>query len=286
MKILFSYLVLELRLFFTCLAFLTRIPIPRWVAFEENWLHRSIKYSPLVGILLGTIQFIVYILLVGIFGNLVSFIFSIGVLLILTGSFHEDGFADFCDGIGGGWKRDDILRIMKDSRVGSFAAVGLIIIMSLKVFGAEESLKNPTSDLIIQLHNGFKVQSFESLQSTIIPIWLQFVVAHSFSRFLSIGFMLVLPYAKEEGYAKPMAKEISLPQLCFAAMPGLVPFIFFCILAPKFTLSLVVILPSLYYMYRLMKRWIQGFTGDCLGAVQQVAETGIWISGVFVWNFI
>ncbi|GBF43939.1 adenosylcobinamide-GDP ribazoletransferase [Leptospira ellinghausenii] len=274
-----QYLLLEIRLFFVCLAFLTRIPSPTWIGFKEDWLHHSIKYSPTVGLLLGSIQFVVFLLFQFLYGPTIAFTISLGFLLIITGAFHEDGFSDFCDGIGGGWKREDIFRIMKDSRVGSFGAVGICVLVLLKVLGAYETFS------YFQRKN---LPMFSNLTNDLhlISVWLYFVSAHTLSRFLSVFVMKLLPYAKEEGYAKPMAKEITWPQILFASLLGVLPYLSLAYLHPNFFLSLLCIIPSYIYMVRLMKRWIQGFTGDCLGAVQQVVETCIWISGVFIWNFI
>lgn len=274
-----QYILLEIRLFFVCMSFLTRIPSPRWIGFKEEWLHHSIKYSPSVGSLLGSLQFGVFLLFQFLFGPTIAFVISLGFLLILTGAFHEDGFSDFCDGIGGGWKREDILRIMKDSRVGSFGAVGISLLVFLKVLGANETFsyfQRKNLPIVSNLTNDIHL----------ISVWLYFVSAHTLSRFLSVFMMKLLPYAKEEGYAKPMAKEITWPQILFASLLGILPYLFLSYLHPNFFLSLLCIIPSYIYMYRLMKRWIQGFTGDCLGAVQQVVETCLWISGVFLWNFI
>ncbi|WP_040506899.1 adenosylcobinamide-GDP ribazoletransferase [Leptospira wolbachii] len=272
-----QFLLREIRLFFVCLSFLSRIPSPRWIGFQEEWLHKSIKYSPTVGIMLGTLQWFVYIIFQLFFGPSIAFVISLGFLLILTGAFHEDGFSDFCDGIGGGWKREDILRIMKDSRVGSFGAAGISLLLVLKILGASGSLAV----------TGFRLNHFSfAWNYQLTTIWLYFVSAHSLSRFFSVLMMKLLPYAKEEGYAKPMAKEITWRQTFFASLAGLLPFLWLSYKHPNFFLSLILIIPSLYYMYSLMKRWIGGFTGDCLGAVQQVVETCIWISGVFIWTSI
>ncbi|TGK81390.1 adenosylcobinamide-GDP ribazoletransferase [Leptospira noumeaensis] len=272
-----NLIVTEIRLFFVCLSFLSRIPSPHWIGFKEEWLHKSIKYSPFVGILLGSLQWIVFTFFQTFFGPGIAFAISLGFLLIITGAFHEDGFSDFCDGIGGGWKREDILRIMKDSRVGSFGAAGISLLLVLKILGATESL--------LDTKIKWDQFSFDQINQLTI-IWLYFISAHSLSRFFSVLMMKLLPYAKEEGYAKPMAKEITWPQTFFASLAGLVPFICLSYFYPKYLLSLVFIFPSLIYMYSLMKRWIGGFTGDCLGAVQQVVETCLWISGVFLWTSI
>ncbi|PJZ47362.1 adenosylcobinamide-GDP ribazoletransferase [Leptospira brenneri] len=274
-----NWIITEIRLFFVCLSFLSRIPSPSWVGFQEEWLHKSIKYSPSVGILLGTLQWFVFIIFQTFFGPSVAFAISLGILLILTGAFHEDGFSDFCDGIGGGWKREDILRIMKDSRVGSFGAVGISLLILLKVLGVSESFAQ------YQIKGlQFTINSTENHH--LLSSYLYFISAHSLSRFLSIFMMKLLPYAKEEGYAKPMAKEITWPQILFASLLGLLPYLFLIYLHLNFLISTLLIIPCFIYMYKLMKRWIGGFTGDCLGAIQQVIETCIWISGVFIWTSI
>lgn len=260
-----DFFLQELRYFFICLSFLTRIPPPKWVGFQKEWLDKSIRYSPLVGILLGTIQFSLYFGLSFFFSEIVSFTITIGFLLILTGAFHEDGFADFCDGIGGGWNQTDILRIMKDSRVGSFGAIGISLLILLKIIGFSDSVSRT--------------------QLNPFPLFLFFITAHSFSRFISLLFMFLLPYAKEEGYAKPMAKEIGRREILFAMFAGVLPCFTLIYLYNGFWILLPIHLLTCLYIYKLLKQWIQGFTGDCLGAVQQISETIVWISGVFLWNY-
>lgn len=261
-----NWIKLEVRYFFIAVSFLTRIPIPEWVGFQKDWLDKSIKYSPYVGFLLGAIQFFIFLFLSLFFSPGLSFAISIGVLLIVTGGFHEDGFADFCDGIGGGWKREDILRIMKDSRVGSFGAIGISLLILIKIIGFSDSMQ--------------KIQLSE------IQLFFWFVTAQSLSRFISLSFMTFLPYAKDEGYAKPMAKEIGITKLLFACIPAIFSWLALSHSYPQFLWSLAFHLLISAYAYRLMKKWIQGFTGDCLGAVQQMNETVTWVSGVFLWNSI
>lgn len=261
-----NWVQLEIRYFFISVSFLTRIPIPTWVGFQQDWLDKSIKYSPYIGALLGGIQFFLFSFLALFFSPELSFAISIGFLLILTGGFHEDGFADFCDGIGGGWKREDILRIMKDSRVGSFGSIGISLLILIKILGFSGAL--------------------QKIHLSTLQLFFWFVTAQSFSRFLSLSFMTLLPYAKEDGYAKPMAKEIGFTQLLFACIPSVFSFILLAIEYPNFLWTLVFLLLVSTYAYRLMKKWIQGFTGDCLGAVQQMNETILWVSGVFLWNSI
>ncbi len=267
----FTFLIQEVRLFFIGVWFLTRLPIPKWVGFQESWLEECAKYFPLVGSMIGTIGFITFYALQFFVSPIVAFVCSIGILVILTGSFHEDGFADFCDGIGGGWNKEDILRIMKDSRVGSFGVMGLLLLFAVRILGGGES---------------FEV--WKDTQSPFYPIlvlktWLLFITAHSFSRWVSVGFLYWGEYAREDGYAKPMAKSLNLNEYLYSSIFGLLPFFTLVYFSPWFASVLIPVFFIRLYMNHLMVKWIGGFTGDGLGAVQQAVETALWVAGVFLW---
>ena len=124
----------EARSLFTALAFLTRLPAPAWVDHHPEFLMRGLAYFPLLGALVGgfvgaffdaACTFGFAPRLAGTMGQLAS--------LWVTGCFHEDGLADSCDGIGGGWSRSQILRIMSDTRLGTYGCAVLILFFSLKV---------------------------------------------------------------------------------------------------------------------------------------------------------
>jgi adenosylcobinamide-GDP ribazoletransferase len=275
-----DYIVHETRLFFIAIWFLTRLPNPAWVGFKEEWLQTCIKYSPYVGWLLGTMGFVLFAFLHFFFGSLIAFICFLGFLIIITGCFHEDGFADFCDGIGGGWKSEDILRIMKDSRIGSFGAAGLGLLLLLKVAGGFESLR--PLDFIFGFKNG--ITPFFDHWEVLLHIWLFFVTAHSFSRWLSLSFLVTDSYAKEDGYTKPMATSLSIGSFLFATIGGLLPLGVLTFISPIFVLIWIPVILTRLYFARLMKKWIGGYTGDCLGAVQQATETIVWVWGIFLWK--
>ena len=116
-----KWLAQEVRLFFTALQFFTRVPVPAWVGFQSEWLQQCVRYFPLVGAL------------VGLWGHAcwpqpacgglaVAVVLSMAATIWLTGGFHEDGWADTCDGLGGAVSRDRALTIMKDSRLGAYGA--------------------------------------------------------------------------------------------------------------------------------------------------------------------
>src|ERR1700741_3659104 len=122
----------QLRLFFTALQFFTRLPVPRWVGFEAHWLNHASRYFPLVGLVVGPIAAAVYGAAAWLFPGPVAGMLSTAACIYATGAFHEDGFADMCDGFGGGMTAERVLEIMKDSRIGAYGAIGTICLLGLK----------------------------------------------------------------------------------------------------------------------------------------------------------
>ena len=111
----------EWQIFLLALGFLSRIPVPQDPDFSPEKLDGTARYFPLVGLLIGGVTAIALLVFFALFNNpLLAVLLSMAVGLLLTGAFHEDGLADSADGFGGGWRRDDVLRIMKDSRIGSY----------------------------------------------------------------------------------------------------------------------------------------------------------------------
>lgn len=239
----------ELELFFVAVTFLTRCPSPIELSFSEEALNRSARYYPLVGLLIGAFSGSIYLLLERVMPSAPSLVLAVSATVWLTGAFHEDGFADFCDGFGGGWTKEDILRIMKDSRSGSYAVVGTILLQLTK-FSALLSLE-PTA------------------------IFLALTSGHSFSRFNAVSFLVTDHYAREDETAKvkPLAKQISLGGLMFAGLFGIIP----CLSFPRFNVvsGFVLVFVARYLFQRGLRKRLGGFTGDCLGAVQQLTEV-IW----------
>src|SRR3954447_16259114 len=129
MKKLFVY---EARLFFTAMMFFTRLPVPRYIDHSSEYLQRSSKYFSWMGLITGTISASSTFLFLYLFSMPVSVLLGMIVGILVTGAFHEDGFADTCDAFGGGWTKEKILAIMKDSRLGTFGVIGLIAILSIK----------------------------------------------------------------------------------------------------------------------------------------------------------
>jgi adenosylcobinamide-GDP ribazoletransferase len=249
----------EIRVFFTALMFFTRIPCPKWVDHSEEYLNKASKYFPVIGIIIGSVSAFIYWLFQLIFPAEIALILSMISSVIITGAFHEDGFADVCDGFGGGWTKEKILLIMKDSRLGTFGVIGLGLILLLKW----SVLKYfPVNTLMIALVSG-----------------------HAISRLNAVSLIFTDDYARDDdtSKSKPLATKMSPGELIFAMLFGIVPLILFANVY-----VLLVLVPLLFvrwYFSRYFKKWIGGYTGDCLGAVQQVSEIVFYLSLILIFKY-
>lgn len=250
----------ELQIFLTAIMFYTRIPVPRWVNHDAEYLNKATKYFPLIGWVVGGIAALVFMGANYLFNTPIAIILSMAASVLLTGAFHEDGFADVCDGFGGGWTKEKILLIMKDSRVGAYGVIGLIFILSLKFY----------------------------LLSSFITTQLPFILiaAHALSRWAAATFILTHQYVREneDSKAKPVAKQFLVSHFLIASLFGILPLILlkngyaFLIIIPVYLMKI--------YLGWYFKRWIGGYTGDCLGATQQLCEVVFYLSALAVWKFI
>ncbi len=256
----------EVRIFFTALMFYTRIPCPTFTDHQEEYLNRATKYFPLIGVIVGGISFAGFYVTQLFFTAPVSILLSMTISILTTGAFHEDGFADTCDGFGGGWTKEKILTIMKDSRVGTYGVVGLLLLLALK-FAA-----------LLDISRTLSVGYFG----------LILVSAHVLSRFCAILLIRYLPYSREDAASKvkPVAKGVEVLDFFTALLFTLVPLIF---LGSIHVLLIGVILPLLLvtlYLGNYFHKWIGGYTGDCLGATQQVTEVVFYLTILALWKFI
>ncbi|KAJ3057779.1 hypothetical protein HDU99_007134, partial [Rhizoclosmatium hyalinum] len=132
-----SFAIQELTAFYSAVMFFTRLSVPRWVNHSMYWLSLGTMYFPLIGVIVGAFGVFWFSLAYHLFpGSTIipAVIYSMATIRF-TGAFHEDGLADMCDGFGGGWKRESILRIMRDSANGTFAGLGLILFQLTKLGG-------------------------------------------------------------------------------------------------------------------------------------------------------
>ena len=112
--------------------FMTRLPI-RSKGLDPARLSRASAWFPVVGLLVGGVAALAYMLLVAQLTRPLAALIAVLVMVMITGGLHEDGLADCADAFGGGWTREDKLRILKDSRIGSFGAIALILSLTGRV---------------------------------------------------------------------------------------------------------------------------------------------------------
>ncbi|WP_322103516.1 adenosylcobinamide-GDP ribazoletransferase [Paraburkholderia sp. J41] len=248
----------ELRYFFTALGYFTRVPVPRWVGFDPAWLNAAARYFPLVGVLVGALAALVYHVALTVFAPGVAVLLSMAVTLLATGAFHEDGLADCSDAFGGAWQREDVLRIMHDSRIGAFGAIALVVALTLKW------------------------QTLAALPPARAALLM--IAGHAASRACAISYLVTLDYVRAEGKAKPVAQRMSARAWLGACAFGL-PWLFWPAFgaAPDWRLGvtmLAVLAVLRFALGRYFVRRIGGYTGDCLGFAQQVFEIAIYLVGL------
>lgn len=253
----------QLELFFTALGFFTRIPVPAWVPWSPERLNHAARYFPLVGWVVGAVAAASFCLASLLLPVSVAVLISIAVTLRLTGAFHEDGWADTCDGLGGGWEKSQVLTIMKDSRIGTYGAAGLLLMLATKAAALVE---------------------LATLSPTLAAIALG--VAHPLSRLASTSLIHTLDYVREDelSKAKPLARALNRTELAIACGCGLLPLLMLPVTAAALTLVLVAIVTL--RARQVFQRRLGGYTGDCLGATQQATEIACYIGILAAWNYI
>ena len=166
----------EGKIFLTAVMFLTRLPVPGTIDHSPVYLQQARRYFPVVGWIVGALSALAFLVFSRYVSTDTGIVASMITGLFVTGAFHEDGFADVCDGFGGGWTREKILHIMKDSRIGAFGAIGLMAILSSK-FVLLAALPGYAVDLA---HPSSLV--FYNYRSFILAL----ILAHSVSRLMPV----------------------------------------------------------------------------------------------------
>ena len=250
----------QLELFFTALGFFTRLPVPAWVPWSPERLNHAARFFPLVGWVVGAVGAASYAVFALVLPASLAVILSMAVTIRLTGAFHEDGFADSCDGLGGGWDKAQVLAIMKDSRIGSYGAIGLVLMLLAKAAA------------LIELAAASPATAATAL-----------FVAHALSRLAATAVLHALPYARSDDSSKAAAVvgHLGRKDLAIAATCGLLPAL--VLLAPLPALAALSLAALLtVWLARLCLRRLGGHTGDLLGAVQQVTELACYVGIVAV----
>ena len=251
-----NFVVHELRLFLIAVMFYTRIPCPRWVGYSDDLLNRSTRYFPAIGWLIGGIIAGVFLLAQLVLPEGVAVVLALGVGVLATGAFHEDGFADICDGFGGGMTRERTLEIMKDSRVGAYAVIGVVLLFALKITA------------LVSL-------STEGIWVVVAAL----LFAHVLSRWSVVTIIFTNAYARADltSKVKPIGRSISSLGVV-AGTVWLLPFLGFVWWHPWWLLAIPIAFLIRLVLAAWFRRRLGGYTGDCLGAAQQIIEVSVFLT--------
>jgi adenosylcobinamide-GDP ribazoletransferase len=270
------FILSSIRHYLLAIQFFTRIPITgrlaAWVGYSPQMLRASAAHFPGVGVLVGALVAVLTAVLMvflpqnSLLSPLVAAVLGTVFSVMLTGAFHEDGLADIADGLGGSQNRERALEIMKDSRVGAFGAIAVSLVLLAKV-----SLLALIGDV-----------NPEAMVAGIFA-------AHVASRTFPLLLIRLLPHVGDVtgSKSKPLADQITIHSLlvAFFWLFITIPIVFAAyaaidliviVLIPMVTTSIVFL-----YMWRLFAKRLQGFTGDCLGATQQVCEVAFYLGLAF-----
>ena len=227
------------------LMFFTRLPFWRIKQVDAEHFKHVVPLWPLAGWLTGGIMVGVLWLAAQVFPLSVAWTIAIIARLLITGCLHEDGLANFCDGMGGGVTRERILLIMKDSHIGTYGVIGLIIYFLLLT------------------------------QMSALPVWLLCAIVFTgdvWCKFVSSHIINILPYARKEEEAKnkTIYQRMTALEAFVGAIIGCLPFVLF--LPKHYWPALLAPVVVFILLVWLMKRRIQGYTGDCCGALFLISE--------------
>jgi adenosylcobinamide-GDP ribazoletransferase len=248
-----------MRLVLVALQFLTRLPV-RLSRFDPAWLNDCVRHFPLVGLLVGGVGAAVLVAAGQVWPAWVAAVLALAATVALTGGFHEDGLADTFDALGGVVPRDKALAIMKDSRIGSYGALALGLSLLLRAALLAVLATRPMLGAVAAL-----------------------LASHAFARAAAVGVMVSLPYGgdAEHAKAKPLALAVAPRNLgigllwCGLLAAGLAGLG----VAPiRLLLAVVAAAGVAGLMRSWLRRRLGGYTGDGLGATEQLAEIAVLLA--------
>ena len=242
----------EYSIFILSLQFLTRIPVRSDSHYNELRMAEIPRYFPLVGALIGAAAGAVFLLAHELLSPGSALLISVAATMALTGAFHEDGLADTFDGIGGGTNKATALEIMRDSRLGTYGTLAVVVALLLKISLLAE----------LPAHH--------------IPTALIF--GHTLSRLSSVLVLIQGRYVRDRGAGKPVAQGLSAKSTWVAMITAMAV----TLLAWFFVGGVPIIIATgmMLVAHFLLRLWIHqkiaGYTGDTLGSIQQVSELGCY----------
>ena len=233
------------------LRLLTRIPLPRGLPADADWARATRAY-PLAGLAVGLGGGLVFLLAASLGLPVpIAALLALAATIALSGALHEDGLADVADGFGGGRDRERKLAIMRDSRIGTYGVLALVLSVGLR------------ATALVALGAGPAVLA-------------ALLTAHALARGVLPTVMFLLPLARQDGLAaatgKPRGRDV-LSALAIAVAVAAIA------LGPSAGLALLAIALVLTgALAWLARRQVGGYTGDVLGAVAQSVETAVLLT--------
>lgn len=248
--------VREAALYLSAQQFLTRLPSPVWVGWDQDRLARAAKWFPIVGLMLGCLVGLVWWSAAQVLPTTIAAGLALGLLFVLTGGLHEDGLADCCDGLGGGATRERALEIMRDSRIGTYGGLGLILSVGLR-WAALSSL--------------LPWQGFAAL-----------IIALAAGRAAMTMMLWSGTYARTDGAATSAAGGVTGREAVFSMFAAIVIGVVCGGMIGGVAVLMTFVLAQLW-LQRLTTR-LGGYTGDGLGAAEQIGQIAVLIILVGAWT--
>ena len=247
----------EFAIFALAVQFLTRIPMGN-IEFTPERMNASVRYYAFVGAMIGMLGAGVFWAAQLLLPTMLAVILSVAATLLITGAFHEDGLADTFDGIGGGVTRERSLEIMRDSRIGVYGMAALAIVLLLKITALS-----------------FLPEIF---------VFAALVAGHGLSRFSSVMVIATSKYVRDEGTGKPVAGDISRSNLAVTILTAIAIVALWAVFLPLTAIAagLGALVFGHLAIRMVFEKKLGGYTGDTLGAVQQVSEVAFYL-GIVAW---
>jgi adenosylcobinamide-GDP ribazoletransferase len=249
----------QLRACVAAFTFLTRLPVSQFAEHDASDLPAATAYFPAVGLVVGLIGGLVYLVASFFWPPLIAVILSVAATVLSTGAFHEDALADSLDGFGGGWTHAQVLSIMKDSRVGSYALVGVVLALATKV-----------------------AVLTDISASSVGAVARALVAGHVLGRWSSVPLIWRWPYVRptEDGErpsaGRPFAASVTGARLFAATVFSLV--VVGVTLEWRALAVCVVAAGVTWLSGQYFNRRIGGITGDALGAANQLVELAVYLT--------
>lgn len=259
------------------IVFFTRIPIPVSRKLTAADQAAAATYAPLIGWLIGVTSAATWYVLQSIMPLSVAVLAAITAGMLVTGALHEDGLADVFDGFGASAERDRVLEIMRDPTVGVYGCLGLGMTVALKIAALYELSRTLLEDIS-------RVAALTHIPGEIDSVVVMsgiFVAGHAYSRLLCVSLLQTHDYARPQADAKARAMSVRMsgPRWLAAIIFGVTPLAGLSILGLAWPMIAAGTagLALRWVLGGMFERKLGGYTGDCLGAVQQLTETTFYL---------